>query len=219
MTTLLGCSADSISIVFDLLFEAYGQQEFQIVLNKDFDVTPNLPVKTYAYHLLALEEFSQVKESVFAFGVATPKLKARVFKDFLDSYSLEKAAYTSIVHPSAYVAPSAVLSQGVVIEPHAVISSQSTIGFGVNIKRGVNIGHHNTIGDFCDINPGSTLSGKVTIGKGTIVGSGTVVKDNITIGENCIIGMGSVVTKDIPDNAIAYGNPCQVIKENKPWSI
>ena len=37
----------------------------------------------------------------------------------------------------------------------------------------------------------------------------------ITIGDNSVIGAGSIVTKDIPDNTIAYGNPCQVIRENK----
>ena len=38
---------------------------------------------------------------------------------------------------------------------------------------------------------------------------------DVTIGNNVVIGAGSVVTKDIPDNVIAVGNPCRVIKENK----
>ena len=37
----------------------------------------------------------------------------------------------------------------------------------------------------------------------------------VTIGNNVVIGAGSVVAKNIPDNVIAYGNPCQVVKENK----
>lgn len=35
----------------------------------------------------------------------------------------------------------------------------------------------------------------------------------VTIGDNVVIGSGSVVTKDIPDNVIAAGNPCRVIRE------
>jgi maltose O-acetyltransferase len=31
---------------------------------------------------------------------------------------------------------------------------------------------------------------------------------------NTIIGAGSVVTKDIPDNVVAYGSPCKVIRDN-----
>jgi maltose O-acetyltransferase len=37
----------------------------------------------------------------------------------------------------------------------------------------------------------------------------------VTIGDNVIIGAGSVVTKSIPDNVVAYGNPCKVIRKNE----
>jgi len=35
----------------------------------------------------------------------------------------------------------------------------------------------------------------------------------VTIGESCVIGAGSVVTKDIPENSLAVGNPCRVIRK------
>ena len=35
----------------------------------------------------------------------------------------------------------------------------------------------------------------------------------VTIGDNTIIGAGSVVPKDIPENVIAVGNPCKVLRE------
>ena len=35
----------------------------------------------------------------------------------------------------------------------------------------------------------------------------------VTIGKNSVIGAGSIVTKDIPENVIAYGNPCKVARE------
>lgn len=35
----------------------------------------------------------------------------------------------------------------------------------------------------------------------------------MTIGNNVVIGAGSVVTKDIPDNMLAAGNPCRIIRE------
>ena len=34
----------------------------------------------------------------------------------------------------------------------------------------------------------------------------------VTIGINVVIGGGSVVTKDIPDNVVAVGNPCRVLR-------
>jgi len=35
----------------------------------------------------------------------------------------------------------------------------------------------------------------------------------VTIGNNVVIGGGSVVVKDIPDNVVAMGNPCKVIRK------
>lgn len=43
-------------------------------------------------------------------------------------------------------------------------------------------------------------------------GANVTICPSVTIGENSVIGAGSVVTKDIPDNAVAVGNPARVIK-------
>ena len=40
-----------------------------------------------------------------------------------------------------------------------------------------------------------------------------VILPGVNIGNGSIIGAGSVVTKDIPDNVIAVGNPCRVMRE------
>ena len=53
----------------------------------------------------------------------------------------------------------------------------------------------------------------VHIGENTWIGAGSVIVPGITIGKNVVIGAGSVVTKDIPDNVVAVGNPCRVLRE------
>lgn len=53
----------------------------------------------------------------------------------------------------------------------------------------------------------------VTVGSYSWIGGDVVITPGVTIGENCVIGAGSVVTKDIPDNSIAVGNPCKVIRQ------
>lgn len=35
------------------------------------------------------------------------------------------------------------------------------------------------------------------------------------VGNNTVIGMGAVVLNDIPDNVVAYGSPCKVIRERE----
>ena len=57
----------------------------------------------------------------------------------------------------------------------------------------------------------------ITIGDNVWVGGNSTIVMGVTIGNNVIIGAGSVVTHDIPDNAVAVGNPAKVIRyiENK----
>lgn len=53
----------------------------------------------------------------------------------------------------------------------------------------------------------------IIIKKNVWIGAGTIILPGVTIGENTVIGAGSLVTKDIPRDVLAYGSPCQVIKE------
>lgn len=53
----------------------------------------------------------------------------------------------------------------------------------------------------------------VTIGNNCWFGGNVVVLPGVKIGNGCVIGAGSVVTHDIPDNYLAYGNPCKAIRE------
>ena len=68
------------------------------------------------------------------------------------------------------------------------------------------------------IHPDSRNSGyeygiDVTIGDNVWIGGNAVIMPGVTIGDNVVIGAGSVVTKDLPDNVIAAGNPCRIIRE------
>ena len=87
-----------------------------------------------------------------------------------------------------------------------------TIGKNVMIAPNVSIytaGH--------PVHPDSRNSGyeygiPITLGDNVWIGGSVVILPGVTIGNNAVIGAGSVVTKDIPDNAIAAGSPCKVIR-------
>lgn len=53
----------------------------------------------------------------------------------------------------------------------------------------------------------------VVVGDNCWIGAGAVICPGVTIGKNSVIGAGSVVTKDIPENSVAAGNPCRVIRK------
>ena len=62
-------------------------------------------------------------------------------------------------------------------------------------------------------NEGLEFGAPVTIGNNVWIGGSAVINPGVTIGDNVVIGSGSVVTKDIPDNVIAVGNPCRILRE------
>ena len=61
-------------------------------------------------------------------------------------------------------------------------------------------------------NSGLELGLPITIGDNVWIGGNSTINPGVKIGNNCVIGSGSVVTHDIPDNSIAVGNPCRVVK-------
>lgn len=89
---------------------------------------------------------------------------------------------------------------GLVIEDHVLISLNCTIATN----------NH-------DMYQRRILTCKpVHIKENAWLGVNVTVLPGVTIGKNAVIGAGSVVTKDIPDNAVAVGNPCKVIRYLDP---
>ena len=52
----------------------------------------------------------------------------------------------------------------------------------------------------------------VRIGRNCWLGAGAIILPGVTIGDNVVVGAGSVVTHDLPDNVVAVGNPCRVLR-------
>ena len=115
-----------------------------------------------------------------------------------------------IIDPGAEVAGDVRIGSGSFIGKRAVVNAGSVIGDAVIINTGSVIEHTCGIGDFAHISPGSILCGQVMIGSDTHIGAGSVVRQGIEIGQRSIIGIGSVVVKNIPDEVVAFGNPCRV---------
>ncbi|MGI5977543.1 MAG: sugar O-acetyltransferase [Candidatus Limivicinus sp.] len=53
----------------------------------------------------------------------------------------------------------------------------------------------------------------VKIGSHVWLGANVCVLPGVAIGDNVVIGAGSVVTKNIPDNVVAAGSPCRILRD------
>ncbi len=95
-----------------------------------------------------------------------------------------------------------------------VILDCAKVTFGDNVFIAPNCGFH-TAGHPIDAetrNKGLEFAHPITVGDDVWFGAGVQVMPGVTIGNNVVIGAGSIVTKDIPDNVIAVGNPCKVLR-------
>jgi acetyltransferase-like isoleucine patch superfamily enzyme len=95
------------------------------------------------------------------------------------------------------------------------IGAKQKIFIGNNVLVGANV----IISDFDwhNIDPDKRTiecisSAPVIIHDNVFIGVNSIVWKGVTIGRNSVIGANSVVTKDIPENVIAAGNPCKIIK-------
>ncbi len=89
----------------------------------------------------------------------------------------------------------------------------------------VEIGNNVFIGPNCNIycaehpldkderRKGLEFSKPVVIKDDVWIGGNVTIVSGVTIGSDCVIGANSTVTKSIPDNCVAVGSPCKIIKK------
>lgn len=96
-----------------------------------------------------------------------------------------------------------------------VILDCAKVVFGDNVFIGPNCSFY-TAGhplDAAQRNKGLEYARPITVGDNVWFGGNVVVLPGVSIGNNAVIGAGSVVTKNIPENVVAVGNPCRVVRE------
>lgn len=83
--------------------------------------------------------------------------------------------------------------------PYSTILNASFVGSNVYVNHLVTIGEKN--------------GKKPTIGNNVQLHAGCIIIGGVKIGDNAIIGAGAVVVKDVPEYAIAVGNPARIIEK------
>ena len=131
-----------------------------------------------------------------------------------------------VVHPSAFIAPTATLVGEVTVEEGASVWYNAVVRADfapVMIRRGANIQDgavvHAPPGMPCEIGPGATVAhlcvvhGAI-IGEEALVANGSTVLDGARIGARTMIAAHSLVAAgaEIPDEVLAAGSPAVVKK-------
>jgi sugar O-acyltransferase (sialic acid O-acetyltransferase NeuD family) len=205
---IIGKGDNIITMILDNLYSYKSTPNITIYNNLNLPILNRFDHDKFKINMV--EDVNMDDYDVFTLGVYQPQHKMKI----MESLSPNINKFINIIHRGEDISKMATLGVGILINSKVSIAAHTTIGNFVSINRHVSIGHHTVISDHCSINPGTNIAGNVKIGEGTMIGMGTSVLDKIKIGKNTIIGAGSVVTKDIPDNVVAYGSPCKIIRDN-----
>lgn len=119
--------------------------------------------------------------------------------------------FSSAIHPSAIISPSAQIGEGTVIMPGSIINAGARIGRHCIINTGASVGHDCVIEDFCHVAPHATICGAVHLGEGVWVGAAAVVNQCIEIGRWAIIGSAAAVIHNVEEEVTVVGVPARRI--------
>jgi sugar O-acyltransferase (sialic acid O-acetyltransferase NeuD family) len=122
-----------------------------------------------------------------------------------------------VIHPTAFVSPTAVCGAGLFLGPNAVVHTATNVGENVMVSTGSTIDHDNEIADHVFISAGVHTAGLVKIEQGVFIGPGAIVGNGCVIGKESVVGAGAVVTNNIPAGKLALGSPARVLMSVQEW--
>ncbi len=137
---------------------------------------------------------------------------------------------TEIWHNSQ-VLKEAEIGKGCTIGHNCFIGSGARLGNGVKLQSNIDIWDRIVLEDYVFVGPSAVFTNDLNprskypkseyqeygqwlptlVKKGSSIGANSTIICGVTVGSWSMIGAGAVVTKDIPDYAIAVGNPARVI--------
>lgn len=139
----------------------------------------------------------------FLFAIGRIEVKARL----IETLKEQAAIFLTMIHPTALVAESAEIGQGVVICPYALISDNAKISDFVLINFYASCAHDTSVGAYSVLSPYATLNGFAQIESETFLGTHATVTANRTVGYRSKVSANSVVMTDVPPKSIVYGVP------------
>lgn len=121
-------------------------------------------------------------------------------------------APATVVHPMAFVSPTASLGHGTYIAAHGVVSTNAVVEDHVIVNFNVTVGHDSRIGTHSMLNPGVRISGNVSIGERVLVGANAFVFQGKSVGSDTLIDALTYIDRDIPERQICSSKQLKVFK-------
>ncbi|MGY5351724.1 NeuD/PglB/VioB family sugar acetyltransferase [Wenyingzhuangia sp. IMCC45533] len=121
----------------------------------------------------------------------------------------------NLIHPNAFISPSAKIGSGVYLHADSFVWTKCRIGDYSILSPKAILSHHVTIGKACLVSTKSMVGAYVLLKDRVLVGNNAgIIAKKIEIGSDTIIGANSFVTKSFSHNSVLVGSPARFIKSN-----
>ena len=151
-------------------------------------------------------EIGQDDEFVCAIGDGAGR------KMVMDKLKARGARFVNLIHPTAVIADSCTLGEGLIVYPFALISDNARIGDGCIINMYSSVAHDSVLGEYCTISAHCDVTGRCTVGDRVFMGSSSHMVPDTKIGDDVFICAGSTVMTRLRSGVKVLGNPAKIVK-------
>jgi len=159
-------------------------------------IDPNVPVGTLVHGFTVLGADADVEQIVagvphigaIACGFLNPTARLRI--DIFEQCVENNLLLPPIVHPTAFVDPTAVLGAGVQVHAGAHVGADAMVAEGSVINTMAVVEHDCQIDKHAFIAPGALLAGGVHVGSECLIGMGATLFAGVSIGDGLTVNNG-----------------------------
>lgn len=178
------------------------------VFDDTVDLTPPFPdIPLYRGRESFNSWIAAEQRDDLGFCVTIGNPHGRIRLSLSEMLKAEGLSCLSVVHPTACIAPNAIVGEGCQIHAGAIIGPEVRIGRQCIVNTKASIDHECVIEDGVEISPGATLCGLVHVAVNGWVCAGATILPRCNIGADSIVGAGSVVTEDVRSGVTVVGVP------------
>jgi len=188
------------------LWDCFSPQDYRVKGFVDDDPTPVPHDGTEFSVLGSPTDYLPYENDRFLLAIGSVSARRKVVEAML----AKNARFLTMIHPTAVIAPTAIVGTGCVLYPYTLLANAAVLGDFVFLSNYASVGHDARVGRYCNICPYGTLNGAATLEDDVFLGSHVTVGPGVTVRHNSKVSANTAVVKDLPPSNFAFGNPAKV---------
>lgn len=159
----------------------------------------------------AISTYTPEPDDVFLIAIGNALHRKRIY----DLLKAKNANFFTYIHPTAFVAISAVIKKGCIIAPYAIVNAHALLEENVVVNVHCSVGHEAKVGFSSVMSPYSALNGCAEIGELCFLGTRATVFPRKILGDKSMVDSHSYVKTDVPARSIVSMRGEYVVVENR----